>query len=121
MAMFTDTVTVYNKISDTEWKSAVVKGVQWTEKTEKKLVDGVVEVVRYVSVTFPEGTYEDVVLNPSNEEDFIVYGAISDVVADVRGSRVSDLLDKYLKSGRIKAASDNSQRDMLRNIKVVLA
>lgn len=120
MAMFTDTVTVYNKISDTEWKSTVVEGVQWTEKTEKKLIDGVIEVARYVSVTFPEGTYEDVVLNPTKEEDFIVYGAVLDVVEDVRGSRVSDILKKYCKSGRIKAANDNSHRNMLRNIKVVL-
>ena len=26
--LFTDTVTIYNKISDSEWKRTVVKGVQ---------------------------------------------------------------------------------------------
>ena len=35
MALFTDTVTIYNKISDSEWKRTVVKGVQWSDKTEK--------------------------------------------------------------------------------------
>lgn len=120
MALFTDTVTVYNKISDTEWKRTVVKGVQWSDKTEKKLVDGVLTVVRYASVTFPEGTYDGLVLDSSREEDCIVFGAITDVVNDVRGSRLSDLLKKYSKSGNIKAVNDNSHRDMLPNIKVVV-
>ena len=34
MAMFTDTITLYNKVSDTEWKRTVVTGVQWADKTE---------------------------------------------------------------------------------------
>ena len=35
--LFTDTVTIYNKIYDSEWKRTVVKGVQWSDKTEKKM------------------------------------------------------------------------------------
>ncbi len=120
MAMFTDTVTVYNKISDTEWKSTVVEGVQWTDNTEKKNVDGVLSIIKYASVTFPEGTYEGLVLDSSNEEDCIVFGAVTDVVDGARGSRFADVLKKYPKSGRIKAVNDNSHRDFLKNIKVVV-
>ena len=59
-------------------------------------------------------------LDSSNEEDCIVYGAVDDVVEDVKDKRISDLLEKYPKSGLIKAVNDNSNRTMLPNIKVVL-
>ena len=120
MALFTDTVTIYNKISDTGWKRTVVEGVQWADKTEKKNSDGILSVVRYASVTFPEGTYEGLTLNSYSEEDAIVYGAVNDVVSGDRGSRISDLLEKYPRSGRIKSVNDNSNRDFLKNIKVVV-
>ncbi len=120
-ALFTDTITLYNKISDSEWKRTVVEGVQWSEKTEKKNDNGKISVVRYISVTFPQGTYDGLVLNSANTEDCIVYGAIEDVVNDEKGSRISDLMKKYPKSGQIKAVNDNSNRDMLRSIKVVIA
>ena len=80
MALFTDTVTIYNKISDSEWKRTVVSGVQWSDKTEKKNENGKISIARYASVTFPEGTYEGLALKSSNEEDCIVYGAVEDVV-----------------------------------------
>ncbi|MBQ6696189.1 MAG: hypothetical protein IJN16_05745 [Lachnospiraceae bacterium] len=118
MAVFTDTVTVYNKISDTEWKRTVVEGVQWSEKTDKKNVDGVISIAKYISVTFPEDTYEELALNAS---DCIIYGAVDDVVDGTRGTRISDLVKKYPKSGIIQSVNDNSHRDFLKNIKVVLA
>lgn len=120
MALFTDTVTVYNKISDTEWKRTVVDGVQWADKTDRIVTDKVVTYVSHVSVTFPEGTYADVVLSSANEEDIIVYGAVEDVVDGQRGSRASDLVKKYPKSGYIRSVNDNSNRSYLRNIKVVV-
>ena len=120
MALFTDTVTIYNKISDSEWKRTVVEGVQWADKTEKKNDGGKISIAHYVSVTFPDGTYEDVALASGREEDCIVYGAVEDVVKDEKGSRVSDLLRKYDKSGLIKVVNDNSGRDYLKNKKVVL-
>lgn len=94
--------------------------VQWTDKTEKTNNNGKVSVVHSTSVTFPKPTYEGLVLDSSNEEDCIVYGAVEDVVEDVKGRRISDLLEKYPKSGLIKAVNDNSNRVMLPNIKVVL-
>lgn len=120
MAVFTDTVTVYNKISDEEWKRTVVKGVQWAEKTEKQNNNGKISVARYTSVTFPEGTYAGLILDASCEEDCIVFGCVMDSVTGEKGHRVSDLLKKYPKSGIIKSVNDNSTRRFLKNIKVVL-
>lgn len=118
--MFTDTVTIYNKISDTEWKRIVVEGVQWSDKADKKNADGVISVAQYASVTFPEGTYEGLVLNSTNAEDCIVFGAVEDVVNGTKGNRISDLMKKYDKSGTIQSVNDNSNRTFLKNIKVVV-
>ena len=120
ISLFTDIVTIYNKISDTEWKRIVVKGVQWADKTEKKNENGKISVARYVSVTFPKGTYEDLELNSYQEEDCIIYGTIEDTVTDIKGQRITDLLKKYPKSGLIKSVNDNSNRDFVKHIKVVL-
>lgn len=120
MALFTDTVTIYNKISDSEWKRTVVEGVQWSDKTDKKNENGKISVARYASITFPEGIYDGLVLDSSNEEDCIVFGAVEDVVEDVKGKRISDLMKKYPKSGIIQSVNDNSNRDFLKNIKVVV-
>lgn len=121
MGPFTDTVTIFNKLSDTEWKRTVIEGVQWSDKTEKKNDNGVISVVEYAQITFPEGTYNDLVLDSSKEEDCIVYGAVLDIVEDKKGSRISDLLDKYSKSGLIKSVNDNSNRRFLSNMKVVVS
>lgn len=121
MAMFTDTITLYNKVSDTEWSRTVVEGVQWADKTDKRNENGKISVVRYAQITFPEGTYENLVLESGREEDAIFYGAVSDEVTAGKGSRLSDLLKKYPKSGLIQSVNDNSNRDFLKNIKVVVA
>ena len=121
MAMFTDTVTLYTKVSDTEWKRTVVEGVQWADKTNKNNDNGKISVARYAIITFPEGTYENLILAAGREEDCIVLGEVQDVVTGEKGSRVSDLLEKYEKSGRLQSVNDNSNRDFLKNKKVVIA
>nr|DAN87735.1 MAG TPA: hypothetical protein [Caudoviricetes sp.] len=121
MTIFTDTVTVYKKISDGEWVRTTVSGVQWSDKSDKKNENGKISIARYASVTFPEGTYEELMLYPFGEEDCIIYGTVWDVVEDVKGKRISDLLKKYQKSGRIQSVNDNSNRDFCKNIKVVVA
>lgn len=120
-ALFNDTVTVYNKIAEAQWRRTVVEGVQWTDKKEKTVSDGVVSIARYVTVTFPQGTYEDILLSSDAEEDCIVYGAVEDEVTDERGSRIADLVKKYPKSGTIKSVADNSERKRLKHKKVVVA
>lgn len=121
MALFTDTVTIYNKMSDSEWKRTVVNGVQWTDKTEKQNDGGKISVARYATITFPEPVYNGLILNSANEEDCIVFGMIEDVVTDIKGQRISDLLKKYPKSGLIKSVNDNTNRTFLKNIKVVVS
>ena len=121
MAVFTDTVTIYSRISESEWKRTVVEGVQWSDKTDKKNENGRISIARYASVTFPEGTYEGLILNSSREEDCIVYGAVEDIVEDVKGKRISDLMKKYQRSGTIQSVNDNSNRDFCKNVKVVVA
>lgn len=118
---FNDTITIYNKIDDDTWKRTVVKGVQWADKYEKENDAGKLNIARYASLTFPQGTYEGLVLDPGNEEDAIVYGSVDDEVSNVKGHRISDLLHKYSKSGLIQSVNDNSNRTHLKNIKVVVA
>lgn len=121
---FDDVITIYNKIVNddetVEWKRTVVNGVQWSDDFEKENMSGKISIAKYVKITFPIGTYEGLTLNPSNEEDAIVYGEVTDEVTEIKGHRISDLLNKYAKSGRIKTVNDNSNRRFLPNIKVVI-
>ena len=119
--MFTDTVTLYHKLCTGEYEVIPVEGVQWSDKFEKKNENGKMSVVRYAQITFPEGTYEDLILSAENTEDCIVLGKIIECVSDEKGCRISDLMKKHPKSGLIKSVNDNSKRDMLKNIKVVVA
>ena len=91
------------------------------DKTEKKNENGKISIARYASVTFPVGTYNGLSLNSYNEEDCLVYGEVEDVVEDVKGQRISDLMKRYPKSGMIQSVNDNSNRDFCKNIKVVVA
>ena len=120
-SLFNDTITIYSKISDSEWKRTVVEGVQWSDKAEKQNLNGVISVVRYVQITFPSGTYEGLNLQAAREEDCIVYGAVEDEVTGQKGNRISNLLEKYPKSGRIQSVNDNANRNHLKHIKVVVA
>lgn len=122
--LFTDTVTLFNKIDingETSWIRTTCKGVQWSDHCDKENQSGKISVARYASITFPVGTYEDLLFKPSNEEDAIFYGVIDETPIDVRGYRLSDLLEKYPKSGRVQSVNDNSNRTHLKNIKVVVA
>lgn len=119
--LFTDTITFYHKDSDETWSRIVVHGVQWSDKTSKSNSEGIISIARYVIVTFPIGTYEGLILSGANEEDAMFLGEITDEVTTQRGHRISDLLEKYPKSGRIKDVNDNSLRDRLKNVKVILA
>lgn len=120
MALFTDTVTLYQKQPNETWKRTVVSGVQWADKTEKVNENGKISIAKYISLTFPSGTYESLELELFTDEDAIVYGAVADVVTTEKGHRITDLL-KMHKGGIIQSVNDNSNRDYLKNVKVVLA
>ena len=124
MGLFNDTVTIFNKRMDKEtavWDKTVVNGVQWSDHDEKNENAGRVSVGHYANITFPEGTYDGLILNAANEEDAVFYGKIDAVIEDIKGHRITDIMKQYPKSGRIKSVNDNSNRDFLKNIKVVIA
>ena len=124
MGLFNDTVTIVNKRMNGEtavWDKTVVNGVQWSDHDEKNENAGRVSVGHYANITFPEGTYDGLILNAANEEDAIFYGKIDAVIEDIKGHRITDIMKQYPKSGRIKSVNDNSNRDLLKNIKVVIA
>lgn len=124
MGLFNDTVTIFNKRMDKEtavWDKTVVSGVQWSDHDEKNENAGRISVGHYANITFPEGTYDGLILNAANEEDAIFYGEIDAVIEDIKGHRITDIMKQYPKSGRIKSVNDNSNRDFLKNIKVVIA
>lgn len=124
MGLFNDTVTIFNKRMNGEtavWDKTVVNGVQWSDTDQKNENAGRISVGHYVNITFPEGTYDGLILNAANEEDAIFYGKIDAVIEDIKGHRITDIMKQYPKSGRIKSVNDNSNRDLLKNIKVVIA
>lgn len=124
MGLFNDTVTIFNKRMNGEtavWDKTVVNGVQWSDSDQKNENAGRISVGHYVNITFPEGTYDGLILNAANEEDAIFYGVIDAVIEDIKGHRITDIMKQYPKSGRIKSVNDNSNRDFLKNIKVVIA
>ncbi|WP_294956022.1 hypothetical protein [uncultured Streptococcus sp.] len=124
MGLFNDTVTIFNKRMNKEtavWDKTVVNGVQWSDTDQKNENAGRISVGHYVNITFPEGTYDGLILNAENEEDAIFYGKIDAVIEDIKGHRITDIMKQYPKSGRIKSVNDNSNRDFLKNVKVVIA
>lgn len=124
MGLFNDTVTIFNKRMNGEtavWDKTVVNDVQWSDSDQKNENAGRISVGHYVNITFPEGTYDGLILNAANEEDAIFYGEIDAVIEDIKGHRITDIMKQYPKSGRIKSVNDNSNRDFLKNIKVVIA
>ena len=124
MGLFNDTVTIFNKRMNKEtavWDKTVVNGVQWSDHDEKNENAGRISVGHYANITFPEGTYDGLIINAANEEDAIFYGEIDAVIEDIKGHRITDIMKQYPKSGRIKSVNDNSNRDFLKNIKVVIA
>lgn len=119
MALFTDTITIYQKQAES-WKRTVIEGVQWSDQTDKSLSTGRLTVAKSRTVTLPEEVLGQVDLSTFTEEDAIVLGNVEDEVNGTKGSRISDLLARYPRSGIIRSVNDNSDRDLLKNIKVVL-
>ena len=119
MGLFNDTVTIYQK-SGGSWSRTVVRGVQWSDTTDKTLATGRLTTAKSATVTFPEAVLNLVDFSTFTEEDAIFFGALEDEVTTVKGSRISDLLAAHPKSGIIRSVNDNSNRDLLKNIKVVV-
>ena len=120
MGLFNDTVTIYQKQKDGTTKRTVVQGVQWSDVTDKSMMTGRLTLSKSANITFPEEVLDQVDFSTYTEEDAIFFGELTDEVTTVRGSRLSDLLQAHPKSGIIRSVNDNSNRDLLKNIKVVV-
>ena len=117
MALFTDSITIYNKTTSS-WSRTVVDGVQWSDKADRINNNGRVKVDPYATITFPQGTYEGIRLDPRQDEDAILYGVVPDM-PNTTSFRLSDVI-KRNKGGIIQSVNDNSNRDYLKNIKVTV-
>lgn len=111
-------VTLYRKQSDGTYSRHVVRDVQWSDQTRISNINGIVGILKSSNVTFFEGTYEDLDLQSLTEEDVIFRGEIDELVID---GRISALLRSHPISGTVESVNDNSNRQFLKNIKVVLA
>jgi len=119
MGPFNDTVTIYQKRSGS-YRRTVVDGVQWSDTTDKTLATGRLTTAKSATVTFPEAVLNLVDFSTSTEEDAIFLGELDDEITTEKGHRLSDLLVAHPKSGIIRSVNDNSNRDLLKNIKVVV-
>lgn len=119
MAVFTDTITMYQKQAGS-WNRTVVEGVQWSEKVEKSLATGRLTLAKTMTVTFPEEVLWNIDLSVYVDEDAIFLGELTENVTAEKGHRISDLLKKYPHGGIIRSVNDNSNRDLLKSIKVVM-
>lgn len=119
MGLFNDTVTLYQKQAE-GYKITVLKGVQWSDVVDKTIVNGKLTLTKSANITIPEDKISEVDLASYTEEDAIFFGEIQEEVTDEKGSRLSDLLKAFPKSGIIRTVNDNTNRDRLKNIKVVI-
>lgn len=119
MAVFTDVITLYQKQGNS-WKRTVVEGVQWSDQTDKSLATGRLTMAKSAQITFPEEVLDQIDLTYFTEEDAIFKGKLTEEVSTAKGNRISDLLTAHPKGGIIRSVNDNSDRDLLKNIKVVV-
>lgn len=119
MGLFNDTVTLYQKQAE-GYKITVLAGVQWSDVVDKTIVNGKLTLTKSARITIPENKLSEVDLARYTEEDAIFFGEIQEEITDEKGSRLSDLLKAFPKSGIIRSVNDNSNRDRLKNIKVVI-
>ena len=134
MAVFTDTVTIYNHCSvagaDT-WHKTVLKNVQWRQKSVKAVTsDGKIVITRIASITIPKrdgylppkewaaskhSRADCWTLNAENNLDVVVYGNCPAVINSDYGLKQ---LKRDYDVVTIAAAADNTIRDNLKHWKV---
>lgn len=142
MSLFTDTMTVYNHITDSDtgqesWQRTVVKGVQWQHnKTETTISKGVQTEKKVESITIDfqrtrrKEKYVNFLefekledktgfwtLNNRDGLDLVVCGDCKREITDTY--RISDLKKDYQYCVTVKSVSDNRNADYLKHIKVV--
>lgn len=140
MAFFTDAMTVYNYIQDSEgehWARSVIRGVQWRHGKRRVIADKGVfsdEPEESITVDFRRGYAGNPVylppeeyrkaerkdgywtLDPSDGTDVIICGEILQEVG--KGCSISQLKRDYAGFTVISVA-DNRNRSRLKHIRVV--
>lgn len=108
------TVTVYNKYNG-EWYSTMIGGCYFGAVSGDYLTDITVSENHQFVCRIPANTaFTDDYAGASGTftlypGDVIVRGAVSDVISDTKGSRMSDLLEKYKgRAFKIKSVSINT-------------
>lgn len=139
MALFTDTVTIYNSYGTT-WKRTVLKGVQYTNKTVVTVSsDGKANIAKTTNVTIPDTAdtsgkqYIDsalyaklttaevdnyYTLDIAKGLDLIAKGELTQEI-DGTTYRTKNLKADYTNVVTIRSIADNRGRDFLKNVKVV--
>ena len=138
MALFTDVMTVYNYIEESQtWKRTVVKGVQWRhnkvevstsggvqteQKVESITIDfkrdyGNEKYISYLEFNRLDDKTGYWTLNERDCSDIVVLGETDqELGADYK---ITDLKNKFQYIGTVLRVSDNRNRALLRHIKVV--
>lgn len=135
MGLFTDTITIYNHKEDDTYQRTVMKGVQYSKKTEKTVTsDGKVNLGTVVNVTIPEtvvcdrdyvekqkfrllgDTSNNWTLDEAGNLDIIIQGEVTQEITEEY--RLKNLKADY-DCVTVASVSDNRNRSMLKHIKVV--
>ena len=141
MALFTDTMTVYNYVKSADgvetWKRTVVEGIQWRHnKSELSISDKVQTEKKIESITidfqknYKREQYVDFLefekledktgywtLNERDGMDIVVLGESDKEIGE--GYKLSDLRKDFQYCGTVLSVSDNRNRSHLKHIKVV--
>lgn len=133
--IFTDTITIYSYYKDNgveKWHRTVLKGVMWKRKRVQSVnVDGKLNIVDTVSITIPYRAfylpYKEFLLSSdglshwtietASNLSVAVLGECDKEVGDIY--RLKDLRRDYSDVVTLKSLSDNTNRDHLKNWKVI--
>ena len=136
MALFTDTMTVYNCIGENQWQRTVVKGVQWvhqeiTVTTEKNAK--VKKTVKAISIDFGRNYGNAQYVEPrefeklEDKKDCWTLNAESGLDIVVLGEMTTELSEEYrpkhlradMECATVTSVSDYRNRSFLKHIKAV--
>lgn len=133
--IFTDTITIYSYYKDNgveKWHRTVLKGVMWKRKRVQSVnVDGKLNIVDTVSITIPYRAlylpYKEFLLSSDRLSHWTIETASNLSVAVlgecdkeiVDNYRLKDLKRDYSDVVTLKSKADNTNRDHLKNWKVI--
>lgn len=138
--MFDKTITLYNHFKKNKtdfWQRTVINGCEYAYSMSKTVnQSGQVVLSEIITIRIPTNAdaqdrkyidcmnfarQDDVsqywTINPKNNLDFVVCGLCNQEITE--NYKVTQLSKDFLKTGTLKAFSDNTDKPMLRHYKVV--